>query len=82
MVFTKILNIAASLFYFTTNNYNGNSFRKNKVPVIPSYQPSIKFTEYIPLSDDSILFISYPNNIRKDVRYKNGKYEEVNIKIK
>ena len=80
MVFTKILNIAASLYYFTTNNYNGNSFRKNKVSVIPSYQPPIKLTEYIPLSDDSILFISYPNNIRKDVRYKNGKYEEVNIK--
>ena len=78
MVFTKILNIAASLFYFTTNNYNGNSFRKNKVPVvIPSYQPPIKFTEYIPLSDDAILFISYPNNIRKDVR--RSKYKKVNF---
>lgn len=79
-MFSKILNIATSLFYFT-KNYDGHSLRNNKELTLPSYynKPSDfgVAKDYIPLNQNNMFFISYPNNIRKDVRYKNGKYEEM-----
>ena len=81
MVFSKIFNIATSLFYFTTNNYNGDSLRKNKQPLVtPSHYPPSNFgvaTDYIQINERDTFFISYHNNIRKDVRYKNGRFEDV-----
>jgi len=78
MVFSKILNIATSLFYFT-NTYNGDSLRKKNKQALAHYPPS-NFgvaTDYIPLNERDTFFISYHNNIRKDVRYKNGKFEDM-----
>jgi len=79
MVFSKILNIATSLFYFT-NTYNGDGLRKkNKQPLLNHYPPSNYgvATDYIPINERDTFFISYHNNIRKDVRYKNGKFEDI-----
>jgi hypothetical protein len=92
MVFTKILNIATSLFYFT-NNYKGQNLRKMH-PIepssakrdqeldLPTHQniPPSNYgiaTDYIPINERDTFFISYHNNIRKDVRYKNGIFEDV-----
>ena len=82
MVFSKILNIATtSLFYFT-NTLNGDGLRKNRThTVLPSDHPPSNYgvaTDYIPINERDTFFISHHNNLRKDVRYKNGKFEEVN----
>ena len=66
MFFTKILHIATSLFYF------------NNITTPPPQPSDIGIaTDYIPINTQDTFFISYHNNLRKDVRYFNNKFEEV-----
>lgn len=77
MVFTKILHIATSLFYFA----NSEGLRKTTQPpraILQTYKPRDIAPDYIPINEHDTFFISYRNNLRKDVRYVDNKFEEVN----
>lgn len=67
MVYSRILNIITSFFYISTISEQGN-LRK----------PANMITgDFVPRNQKETFFISYKNNMRKDVRYKDGKFEEL-----
>lgn len=68
MVYSRIISIITSLFYISSDRA-GNLSKSTTFDVMIA-------KDYIPKNQKDTFFISYKNNLRKDLKYKDGKFEE------
>ena len=69
MVYSRFFSLITSLFYVSTKSEGGNLRKSHSDNFVIA-------KDFIPKNLKDTFFISYKNNVRKDIKYKDGKFDE------